>query len=113
MSKQLIITDPKSKEKYVLEYTRKTVSLMERNGFVAEDVTKHPMTMLPALFSGAFLAHHRTLPQEAIDKIYSRMPHKDELIPRLVAMYNDPIATLMEEPVDEGDEGNLTWEAGW
>lgn len=113
MSKQLIIIDPKTKDKYVLEYTRKTVSIMERQGFVAENVNKQPMTMLPTLFAGAFLAHHRTLPQEVIDRLYARMPHKDELIPKLVEMYNDPIATLLEEPEDEGDEGNLTWEAGW
>ena len=50
MAKQLIINDPASGMTYTLEYTRKTVTQMERQGFIAEDVTKKPLTMLPALF---------------------------------------------------------------
>ena len=40
---------------YTLEFTRRTVAQMERNGFVASDVETKPMTTLPALFEGAFL----------------------------------------------------------
>lgn len=38
---------------------------MEKRGFVASDITDKPMTTPPALFAGAFLAHHRY--QAAID----------------------------------------------
>ena len=41
-------------------------------------------------------------------------PRKDELLPKLVEMYNEPILSLMEEPTpDEGGEGNMDWTANW
>ena len=96
MAKTLTIKDPVSGESYTLEYTRKTVEIMEKQGFIAEDVDRKPMTMLPALFAGAFIAR------------------KDELLPKLVEMYNEPILSLMEEPTpDEGSEGNMDWTANW
>lgn len=113
MAKQLIIPDDKSGVTYTLEYTRKTVEMMERQGFVADDVTKKPMTLLPILFAGAFLAHHRFVKRDVIDSIYARLTHKDELIQRLVEMYNDPLVTLLDEPEQENGEGNLSWKAGW
>lgn len=97
--------------KYTLEFTRKTVEMMERQGFVAEDAKTKPMTTLPALFAGAFLANHRFVKQEVIDAIYAKMPNKGELIGKLAEMYNEPIMTLMEEP--EESEGNLTWTTSW
>ena len=57
MSKQLRFTY-KDKE-YCLEFTRRSVETMERNGFIANDIREKPMTTLPALFAGAFLANHR------------------------------------------------------
>ena len=95
MAKQLTITDPTSGVTYTLEYTRKTVEMMEKQGFIAADVEKKPMTLLPALFAGAFLAHHRFVKRDVIDNIYARLSHKDELINRLVEMYNDPLVTLL------------------
>ena len=114
MAKQMIISNPTSGDTYTLEFTRKTVKLMEQQGFIAEDVNKKPMTMLPALFAGAFLAHHRFVKPDVIEKIYARLPQKDELIAKLVEMYNEPLLTLLDEPEQtEGGEGNLTWTAGW
>ena len=113
MAKQLTITDPTSGVTYTLEYTRKTVGMMERQGFVADDVVKKPMTLLPALFAGAFLAHHRFVKREVIDNLYARLTRKDELISHLVEMYNDPLVTLLDEPEQEDGEGNLSWKAGW
>lgn len=114
MAKTLTIKDPVSGENYTLEYTRKSVEIMEKQGFVAEEVDRKPMTMLPALFAGAFIARHRFVKKEVIDRIYACLPRKDELIPKLVEMYNEPILTLMEEPAsDEGDEGNMEWTANW
>ena len=98
MAKTLTIKDPVSGESYTLEYTRKTVEIMEKQGFIADDVDRKPMTMLPALFAGAFLAHHRWVKKDVVDRIYARLPRKDELLPKLVEMYNEPILSLMEEP---------------
>ncbi len=98
-------------KEYVLEFTRKTVAEMERKGFIASEVEDKPMTSLPALFAGAFLAHHRFVKQEVIDKIFSRMKNKDELIGKLAEMYNEPIMALVEEP--EESEGNVEWTPSW
>ena len=70
---------------YTLEYTRRTVQQMEAEGFVTEDVQRKPMTLLPALFAGAFKAHHRFVKQEMIDKIYisvlaDYIPYMKELV---------------------------------
>ena len=113
MAKQLTINDPTTGMTYTLEYTRKTVELMEKNGFVAADMEKKPMTTLPALFAGAFLAHHRFVKRDVIDNIFARMTHKGELISALSEMYNDPLLSLLDEPEQEGNEGNLNWKTGW
>lgn len=96
---------------YTLEYTRRTVQQMEAEGFVTEDVQRKPMTLLPALFAGAFKAHHRFVKQEMIDKIYAAMPDKDTLISKLVEMYNEPLESLMDEP--DIDQGNVEWVTSW
>lgn len=110
MAKQIVFTY--EDKEYTLEFTRRTVKQMEDEGFVAQDIDRRPMTLLPALFAGAFKAHHRFVKQDVIDKIYAGMPNKDELIGKLAEMYNDPIVTLMEEP-DEKAVKNVSWEANW
>ena len=109
MAKQLRFTY-QGKE-YCLEYTRKSVETMEKNGFVASDIQTKPMTTLPALFAGAFLANHRFVKQEVINAIFEKMTNKGDLIGKLAEMYNEPIMTLIDEP-DEA-EGNLDWTASW
>lgn len=100
----------KDKE-YVLTFTRRSVERMERNGFVASDIGDKPMTTLPALFAGAFLANHPFVKKELIDEIFAKLTNKQELIGKLAEMYNEPIAALVEEP--EENEGNLNWTASW
>ena len=109
MAKQLHFTyDGKD---YTLEFTRRTVAEMEKKGFIASDITEKPMTTLPALFAGTFLAHHRFVKSDIIDNIYSKLTKKEDLIGKLAEMYNEPILTLVEEP--EESEGNLDWTATW
>ena len=109
MSKQLRFTY--GDKEYCLEFTRKSVETMERQGFVAEEITVKPMVTLPALFRGAFLANHSSVKREKIDEIYSKMTNKSELITKLVEMYNEPISALVDEP--EENEGNLDWTTSW
>lgn len=110
MAKQLTFTyDGKD---YTLEFTRRTVAEMEKKGFIASDITDKPMTMLPALFAGAFLAHHRFVKEDVINDIYSKLTNKEDLIGKLAEMYNEPIMALVEEP-DKNTEGNLDWTATW
>lgn len=109
MAKQLTFTyDGKG---YTLEFTRRTVAEMEKKGFIASDITDKPMTTLPALFAGAFLAHHRFVKEDIINDIYSKLTKKEDLIGKLAEMYNEPILALVEEP--EKAEGNLDWTATW
>ena len=109
MAKQLVLSF--EDKEYTLEFTRRTVQEMEKKGFIAADITVKPMTVLPALFAGAFLAHHRFTKEDVIEKIYSQLPRKEELIGKLAEMYNEPILTLIEEPED--DKGNVDWIATW
>ena len=109
MAKQLIMVF-KDKE-YTLEFNRRTVAEMEKKGFVASEILDKPMSSLPALFAGAFLANHRFIKQETIDEIYSKLTKKEDMIGKLVEMYNEPIMALVEEP--EEDKGNVNWTATW
>ena len=109
MAKQLRFTfDGKE---YILEFTRKTVTEMERQGFVASDVETKPMSTLPALFAGAFRAHHRFIKQDTVDAIFEKITHREELLGKLAEMYNEPLMALMEEP--EESAGNVEWTASW
>lgn len=93
---------------YILEYTRKTVKVMEGNGFNINEIDTKPMLMVPILFRGAFLSKHRFVKDEVVDDIYKNISHKTELIETLVEMYTDTIETLFDEP----ESGNLEWTKG-
>lgn len=109
MAKQITITY--NDNQYTLEFTRDTVQKLDRAGIVAQDIATKPMSVLPALFRGAFLAHHKNIKAETVDDIYAHMPNKEKLIELLVSMYNEPIETLFDEP--EESEKNAQWEASW
>lgn len=107
MAKQL--TFSYNGKDYTLEYTRASIRQMEADGFVAEDIERKPMTVLPELFRGAFIAHHRFEKPKVINEIYDHMGKKAELIERLAEMYNEPISSLLDEP----EEGNVEWSQNW
>lgn len=96
-------------KEYCLEYTKRTVKQMEDRGFVPSKIIESPMTYLPELFRGAFLANHQYTNRKIIDEIYDKMKGKAELVNVLVEMYNEPIKALTEE----SDEGNgIEWTKG-
>lgn len=99
-------------KQYTLEFTRRSIEIMERQGFNVNDITDKPMTTLPALFAGAFLANHRWVKREIIDEIYEQMSNKQELLQKLSEMYNEPLEALMEDP-DENEGNVVNWEASW
>jgi hypothetical protein len=109
MSKQLRFTY--QDKEYCLEFTRKSVEIMEKNGFVASDIESKPMTTLPALVEGAFIANHRFVKREVVNEIFSKLTNKSDLIGKLAEMYNEPIMTLIDEPGE--NEGNVDWTASW
>lgn len=97
-------------EKFTLEFTRRSVKNMEDSGFIASEVKDRPMMLLD-LFAGAFMANHKNVKRQKIEQIYDSCKNKDALLEKLVEMYNEPIAALMDDPED--DEGNATWTASW
>lgn len=96
---------------YTLEFTRKSIETMERKGFIASDLVNKPVSMLPELFAGSFIAHHRFTKADVIEKIFNQFTNKDRLIEKLSEMYNEPIEAMLGEPTEE--EGNVKWGVSW
>lgn len=90
----------KDKE-YCLEFTRTTIKRMEAKGFVVADVLNKPMSMLPELFAGSFLANHPFTRGKEIDEIYEQFDDKGELLNTLAEMYSlvlDDFVNELEKP---------------
>lgn len=110
MAKQLTF-EHKGKT-YTLEYTRESIKQMEREGFVASNIVTKPMTTLPQLFAGAFKANHRfDVRQKQIDEMFTLFKNKNALVDKLAEMYAEPMETLMDDEVDEGNA--IVWEANF
>lgn len=106
----MAITFTYNDEDYILEFSRKTVSVLERNGFVIDDVPNKPVTLLPRLFAGAFLMHHPRIKEATINEIFKNIDNKQELIDALIELYNEPLNTMFDEPDDS--EKKVTWKKG-
>lgn len=96
---------------YNLEYTRRSVEIMERQGFKLSDIDDKPVTAVPTLIRGAFLAHHKFIKPEVVEDIHRSIKNKGDFIGKLAEMYNEPLIEMMEEP--EESEGNLDWDTSW
>ena len=92
---------------YVLEYNRKSVEFMERQGFVASELVEKPMLMLPMAFEGLFFKNHKNIKKSQIDEIFDKFKDKNALISTLAEMLQETYNTLQEEP--NGNEGNIDW----
>lgn len=98
---------------YTLEYTKRTVQMLESNGFSIRDLAdgRNRISLLEQLFAGAFMAHHsRDVKPALVEELLAHVKNKDDLFATLVTMYQEPGEAFMAEP-DEDDEGNATWEA--
>ena len=93
------------KKEYVLEYNRQSVKQMEGQGFVLDEITSKPVTMIPMLFSGAFIKNCRGTKRAVIDAIYDGIQDKTAFIEALVELYAETLSTL----TDNNEEGNVTW----
>lgn len=109
MAKELIFTY--EGKDYTLGFSKNTIRQMESNGFVANEINNKPATVLPDLFAGAFLLHHRFVKPEVIEAIYGKLPAKDKLVKALGEMYSEPIEALMAEP--ENPKENVSWTVNW
>lgn len=98
---------------YTLEYTRETARTMERQGFSLDEMAHRPVTMMPMLFRGAFLANHGGIKESRVTEIYDRLGNRAALNQRLSEMYADTVLSLMgdvEDTEELADEKKAVWE---
>lgn len=100
------ITVNHNEKDYELEYSRQSVRMMESQGFVIDQISSKPMTMIPMLFSGAFAKNHRGIKRALIDEIFEDISDKTGLINALIEMYAETLSSLTDE---NENEGNATW----
>ena len=91
---------------YTLEYNRQSVRMIEGQGFVLDQISEKPVTMIPMLFSGAFIKNHRGMKRALIDEIYEEVADKSGLLSALMEMYAETISSLTDE---KEVEGNAIW----
>ena len=91
-------------KEYELEYSRATARTMESQGFDINEITSKPMTMIPLLFSGAFIKNHKGTKRSLMDEIYEEIGDKTSLIEALMEMYAETLGALTDN-----NEGNVTW----
>lgn len=96
------LTDSETGKVYVLEFSRKSVERMERQGFVANTITDFPLTAIPTLFHGAFFKNHPYVTKDDTDKMLYDLGDVPGLLGRLAALYNEPIKALLGTD-DNGD----------
>ena len=94
---------------YDLEYSRNAVKQLEQQGFVLDQISEKPMTMIPMLVYGAFMKNHRGIKRDLVDEIYDNIANKigdneNGFINALIEMYAETINTLTDNTsVDEGN----------
>lgn len=96
-------------KKYILEYNRESIEILERQGFNVKEMTEKPMTMLPLAFQGLFYKNHRNVKKSFVDECYKRFKDKDKLIELMAEMIMETYNSLTSDE-DAGDKGNITWE---
>ena len=102
MSKIKLTYDEKE---YELEYSRQSVKTMESRGFVLDEISSKPMTMIPLLFEGAFIKNCAGVKRKVMDEIYDGIGDKTGFIQALAELYAETLSTL----TDSNSEGNVNW----
>lgn len=100
------VTLTHNKTEYNLEFDRQTVKTLEAQGFVLDELTTKPATMIPMLFQGAFIKNHRGVKRKVLDDIFENLKDKTGLMGVLMELYAETLSALVD---DNEDEGNVTW----
>ena len=108
------ITVTYKQQDYVLEFSRNTAKQIEDQGFILDQLTDKPATMIPLLVYGAFMKNNRGIKRSLVDEIYDNIVGKigadgeEGFINTLGEMYAETVSSLMGDNVV--DEGNAaTW----
>lgn len=104
------ITVTYKNQDYVLEYSRNAVKQMEQQGFVLDQISEKPMTMVPLLVYGAFIKNNKGVKRNLVDEIYENIADKigndgeNGFIQTLLEMYAETVNALTDNaPADEGN----------
>jgi hypothetical protein len=99
---------------YKLEFTRKSIKLMEKTGFKFNDeAIAKPVTFCEDLFRGAFFANHKNVMLKTIEEIYESIANKGALRDRLMEMFTETMNALYDDDVTtetENTENFILWE---
>lgn len=100
--KPIKLTDPKTNEVYILEFSRESVKFAEFRKFNISELLDFPQTNIPDLWFYAFRKNHKNVARSQTDKmLYDIGGLKKEELERLINLYNEPAASLILD--DEGD----------
>lgn len=98
---------------YCLEYTRDSIVAMENAGFDPNNFDSKRVTTCMQLWTGAFVANHKTgkdrVSDAIIEKLYKKLDNPEELLSTLFKMYNAATEYTLLARDDDGDEGNIAW----
>ena len=83
-----------------LEYSKQAVRTMENQGFSLDLIGEKPTIMIPLLFRGAFIMHHRNIKGRLVDEIYNDID-KEDLVVALAEMYSETVNSVIEGDSDE------------
>lgn len=108
MAKQIKFTH--NGKEWTLEFNARTVKEVQSSGFKKEEISDKSLIMLPLLWHGAFLMHHRFEKPEVIENLLPLMGDKMSLYEKLVQMYEEPVEALIDEP---DDSVKVDWTASW
>lgn len=95
-------------KKYVLEYNRDAIKVIENQGFDFNSFTEKPMMMLDLAFKGAFIKNHRQTKNVKVEEIYNMMADKETLAKTLLEMIQETYDTLFETQ-ESKDGKNIGW----
>ena len=91
---------------YTLEYTLRTASRANEDGFVLDEMGDKPALMIPKLVYWAFVARHKNITRVQTEEIYSWIRDKTGFVTALAEMYAEAVNALID---DEDDSGNANW----
>lgn len=89
--------------KYTVGFNRTTAGETEQRGFRVMEIGDLPASSIITLYRCSFLANHRTLSVDFIDKVYDSLSDKSGFIRALYEEYVKTLETLTAE------EGNTNW----
>jgi hypothetical protein len=83
---------------------------MEEQGFVVDQLSEKPVTMVPMLVYGAFIKNHKGIKRSLVDEIFEHITDKlgdgdNGFIHTLLEMYAETVTALTDsKTVDEGNK---------